>query len=278
MNEFTIEINNNVILGPEGSAYRLHSPIVGLADSDIRTSSYNYSGQDGGRVTDQYAGMRLITITGGIKSTSCEQHEIDRRELIDSLPIRESFPVVFTTFAGNKYGVTARKLDLDMPIVGRKYSPYKIDLICPDALIYDQSEGEELFVTLERYTPGGFSLPTPVPIVWAAGSSPVNAQNNGADDVYPHRIAITGKALNPRITNLSSNQYIQVNISMSESDVLELDMAQRTVKLNGDSIFGTQEGSWWKLLKGSNLLQFNTGEVTDTAIATVAWRNGYWGI
>jgi hypothetical protein len=170
-----ILLNNLITLSAQArvSPYYIVS-CTGLGISDIRTSSFVFSGRDGGLITDQFFDLRNINISGKISSASKLQHQIDRQALINALPVGSTFPVYFTMFDGTTYRT----------------------------------------------------------------------------------------------------------LSMLAGDVVVIDMANRTVKLNGSSIMGnkTSDSTWWGLQPGNNPVVLNSDSAGDAVTGVLVWRNGVRGI
>lgn len=273
----TIELNS-LALG-EGTTYHISGKIEGLEKPDVRTSSSNYSGRDGGRVNAQYYSPRLITITGFITSDSCDAHESAREALDAALPIRDDIDVVITTPGGSEFVTSASLLALDMPWGNSKFSEYKIDLFCGDPNFYLGGIGAESSITIQRFVGGGLVLPIILPAVFAAGSGVVTAVNGSAVSVYPI-ITITGSAANPEITNVDTGEKVEVNVTMSSGDVLVIDMKNRTITLNGGSVlsFRSSDSDWFALAPGNNRFMFSTTNGSDAGVAVMTWRTAVGGI
>lgn len=263
-----IEING-LILGAD-TDFKLESPIDGLGIPPIRTSSDNYSGRDGGVITGQFYSPRLITISGFINGGTCSQHESSRRELQNALPIRSDLEVEITTFSGLSYITTVRVLDVQMPIIDPIATKFKIDLFASDPNLYTSLLNSAL---IPIDTGGGFILPVIFPIVFGAGASPTIVNNTGLVIVYP-TLTINGEATNPMITKTETGEKIEMDLSMSTGDILIVNMLDRTITLNGSSVisFRTSDSDWFGLDVGVNHFTFETDDLTETGIASIAWR------
>lgn len=268
----------NVTFNTTGN-FKLQAPVVGLDTPTERTSFGNYSGTDGGYVASQFYGVRDFSITGFIRSESTTQHALDRQILTNSVPLKEDIGITIITFAGQSLYFTARRTRLSMDVIKPCVSAFKIDFVAPDHLIYDISEGSMLSVTLSKLTGGGAILPFILPVTLDASAGSQSVINSGTSTIYP-LITVSGTVTNPRITNLTTNQAIEITINMSGADELLIDMRHRTITLNGSNIlaYKTTDSEWWGLFVGSNLLQFETDGGGDTGTATVTWRPAVTGI
>jgi hypothetical protein len=276
-----ISLNGYVLNDPtSASPVYLDEPIEGLGLPPIRTSSGNYSGRDGGYVGSQFYGMRLITLTGVFFAGSAAALETARRNLASALAT-SSVTMTITTNAGNQYLINCNLDSLDMPIQRAiSTAPFKISLIATDPTIYDNSASGLMSVTVNPARGGGITWPITWPITWAAGSQPTTVNNTGNVTVYP-TITLTDQMTNPTITNQTTGQFFTLTgFTTSAGDVLIIDMANRTVLLNGGSVlpFVTTTSSWWPLIPGNNTVNLNTANGADTTVATVKWRSGYRAI
>lgn len=268
-----IEINGLTI--GSGTDFEIEGSVEGLEKPQIRTSSQNYSGRDGGRTNGQYYGSRLITVSGFIRPQTCEQHELDRKLLDTSLPIRQDLDVNITTFAGHSYSTTARLIDFKMPIKNPVLSSFKIDLLSGDVNLYTATQSQVIPIAQT----GGFTLPTDVPIIFAPGSNPTIITNTGEVEAYP-TITIVGEATAPiKILNNATNQYVEMNVTSGVSDEIVIDMLNRTATLNGSSIrsYVTNAG-WFSLAVGQTPVSYSTGDLLDTGVATLTWKTAVRGI
>lgn len=275
-----ILLNNQITMQAMGYTGFLIIGVDGLGISDIRTSSFVYSGRDGGQNTDQFADMRNINITAKLVSDTTTQHAIDRQALIDALPLGQTFPVYFTMFDGTKYRIDCNLIKMPMPINnGGKRSDILIQLSAGDPLFYRTDGGDVHTAAIGRVAQGGYITPYVLPVVWDSGSAPTVITNSGDAVVYP-AITLNDAAINPTITNQVTNETFKLNLTTVPGDVLVIDMNARTVNLNGTTVIGNKTASsiWWGLQPGPNGIVLNSDSAGDTVTGVVAWRNGVKGI
>ena len=127
--------------------------------------------------------------------------------------------------------------------------------------------------------PGGFVIKYKVPVGWDAGQMATNIDNMGEIDAYPI-ITITGKTTNPKITNLTTNEFVELDRTTTSSDVLVIDMRERIITLNGVSIASsrTMDSTWWKLAPGENKIVLESDSNTDVNYGAIKYKVGYRGI
>lgn len=258
--------------------------VTGLGVADIRTSSFLFSGRDGGMVTNQLKGFRTITINGkiGRLAGSREQHRLDRGTLMSSLPIGTVFPVYVTLFDGETYRTDCSLTDIKVEYsrTGGYTSDFLIQLTAGDPLFYSTDGGEIQSAILNKViTSGGYVTPYILPVIWEAGGAPTNVINSGNAFVYP-RLELYDEAANPSITNFATGEKFSLDLNMVDGDIVVIDMARRTVTLNGSDIIGnkTADSTWWGLLPGINPIALISDAGDDTLSGLMTWRNGVTGI
>lgn len=277
-----ISVNGFVLNDPtSGNGVYLDEPVDGLGLPPIRTSSGVYSGRNGGYVSAQFYGMRLITLTGTIFSTSDATVEANRQALAAAVD-DTSVTVDITTNSGNLYTLTAYTDSLDMPIqrvVGQ--APFKLSLIAADPAIYDNSTSGTHTASIPLSLGGGITWPISwTPVTWAAGGLPVTVNNTGTIALYP-KITLNDKVTSPTLTNVTTGQFFFLSgFTSSPGDEIVIDMKNRTVLLNGGSIlpYLTVTSTWWQLLPGDNTIKMTSGDSSDTVTAEIEWKAGVWGI
>jgi hypothetical protein len=258
----------------------LDEPIAGLSMPPIRTSSGTYSGRDGGYVGAQFYGMRLITMTGFIFGSPALVEST--RRAFEAAVATGTILLTITTNAGNQYLANCYLDSLDIPINrSLTKAPFNLSLIAPDPTIYDNSASGLNTATIVPVNGGGLTWPiTWNPVTWLPGGLPTTITNSGNVIAYPV-ITLTGSATNPTITNTTTGQLFSIlGLTTTGTDVITIDMANRTVLLNGGSILGyvTTTSSWWPLLVGGNSIKLTTGNSSDTVTGTLSYRSGYRGI
>lgn len=272
----TADNGNTVTLGDR--VFTMKAPIEGVDTAPIRTSSFDYTGRDGGEVPDQNYSMRRIGITGTIVSSTCPQHDLDRRALRVALPIRQFVTVTMQTFGGLQYEVQAKVIDFKMPIIAPDFSEYKIDLLCPDSFIYELGGQDTQWVRVDKYESGGYITPYVLPVVWQDSQGSVAITNTG-DPYYPV-IKFKDSAQNPIITNETTDESFRVNVTMIDGDELIVDMRQRTITLNGGSVLGLKDASsvWWQMVTGDNVIALNSSNSSDNVYALVGKQTAFSGV
>ena len=278
-----IKIGDTITFGGK-SKFQITPPLSGLTSPDIRTGDGLYAGVDGGYVSSQLYGFRNIVISGFYIGKTCQEADELRQQLMSELHIRYLYPIFITSFSGKHYFVegyiTDRRSDITNPTSGE----FQITIHCPDPIIYDGGDGiasdsawfEQTFY---KEQPGGFNIEYQVPVQWVGGQMATNIENLGTVAAYPI-ITLSGKFTNPKITNLTANEFIELERETTVSDTIVIDMKERIITLNGVSIASSRtiDSSWWTLLQGNNKIVLETDSSSDNNFGTIKYKVGYLGV
>ena len=275
---------NNLDLGL-GTKYHIEAPVQGLDQAPIRMGYGDWSGRDGGYVSSQFFSARTIVLQGFYIGETCEEADDLRYQLAQSLQIRQSLPLFIESFSGKHYFAQTYIKDFKMDITAPKSGRYQITLISPDPYLYDAGDGSNpdsgwINLPVYKLIGGGYITQYDMPVQWTPGTTPTVAVNTGDVTIFP-QFKIVGKVQNPRITNYSANKFVQVNITAtSDTDEIVIDMAQRTITLNGANIlaYRTDDSTWWGLEPGNNTIEFISDGPTDVNFGTLRWRTAYLGV
>lgn len=274
---------NSLLLGA-GTNFHIQSPIEGLGKPTIRTSSDFFGGRDGGYVSSQFYGMRVIVVRGFYAAPSCESAQGLRDSLIDALPIRQKLPLFVQMFEGTNYFTEVFVTDVKMDVSAPTSGLYQLTLVAPDPYLYAAGDGidpESGYITQEIYklVGGGYVMPYILPVTWEAGETAAIIENTGDIWVYP-TITLTGKYTNPKVSNLTTGKIVQLNVTTAPTDIIVIDMKNRTITLNGGSIaaYRSDDSSWWALLPGDNRVIIETSSGSDDTVGIVKYRPGVEGV
>lgn len=278
-------INDYEFNSPEKRVY-LDEPIEGLDLPPTRTSKGTNSGQHGGYVGAQLRGARAVSVPGHIFSGSVSEALQKRRELQSVFVLHPDINVIrYQDDDGQLYTFNAYLIDFKMPINRTTMrSQFKIELEAPDPVIYDDAAGAALESVVNQVIPGGFQFTDESPqfdnFYFSAGTDSTTVTNTSEVTSLPI-ITIEGKITNPVFTNRTTGESFRLEAyAVDSSAVTVINMAERTVTLNGGNAFAYApvDVDWWGLVPGENLIEFTSGAGGDVTQATISWRPGYWGI
>ncbi len=278
-------LNDYELNNAENRVY-LEEPIEGLELPSIRTSSGNNTGQHGGYVGPQFFGPRAVTLNGHIFADSVAEGRQKRRDIQSHLPLRPSIITVrILDDDGMSYTFDTYLMDFKMPINrSRVKYIYKIELQAENPQIYDDNAGSALQASINQIVPGGVQFTDIAPqfdsFYFSEGSDATTVTNTSVVTSYPI-ITITGQTTNPVLINRTTGESFRLaSYAVDSTAVTVIDMAERTVTLNGGNVFAYApvDVDWWGLVPGDNRIEFTSGSGGDVTVAVAQWRPGYWGI
>lgn len=193
-------------------------------------------------------------------------------------------PYVFSEFSQDKQ-IFVKVLYVDVPENTRKGLVQPFRLVCKikDPTIYGatlkQASTEEANFTVAS---GSAVYAFEYPIIFGASTSSVSADANNEGDVpvYPVSINIHGPVNNPKITNTTTGDYIQVscNVALSSNElVIAYDKDSLRVELDGVSVLDdvTSGSTYFKIPPGNNIFELTGSSISNDAYAVISFRDGY---
>lgn len=82
---------------------------------------------------------------------------------------------------------------------------------------------------------------------------------------------VKGSAVNPQLSVINTNTTIRYTGTVTSTQTLEIDMFNKTAKLNGVSVIGNVSGDWVSLAPGTNRVIY-TAENADAQPSTIEWQ------
>ena len=160
-----------------------------------------------------------------------------------------------------------------------------IQLYCPNPFLLDT------FIETEEMADwvGGLRFPLQLPMMFAGRSTRQSTiiRNNG-DVETPIAFEFLGPATNPKITNDSTGEYIQINreIAADEKLIITTEFGNKQVilrnTLTGEQMnaFGWIDlgSTFFQLDVGENLMSYKADSGQETARVWIKWRNRYLGV
>lgn len=153
-------------------------------------------------------------------------------------------------------------------------------LICPDPYFYEAEKLEEL----TTWT-GGLNFPLNLPFnLKQRGEDKKNIFNDGHVET-PIQIIFKGPALNPRVENKTTGEFIQVNRELTSEDTLYITTAYRNKKVeierNGirTNAFNyiDLDSTFFSLKTGDNLIEYSTQSLEPKGVS-IKYSQKYLGV
>lgn len=271
----------------------LLSRVTGMEIPPIRNNYGDWSGRDGGYMSSQLYGGRIITISGfywddyATCVTTPDEAPIYsiREKMVNSLVIRKKYPIFIRFLNTKTYFTEGYLTDFQMDYDNYKVGEYQVTLFCPDyalavADVYGDPSSIYRYATLNKEVNGGHLVPETTPVLFKDGIFTTQVQYNGLIPCYP-KITIKGPVSNPTFINQTTNKQFKIDIEdVPENSVITIDMDARQVLLNGKSIsyYINENSEWWSLNPGINKIYYISSKESDTASATLEYRDLLQGV
>jgi hypothetical protein len=274
---------NNLVFGGAGSPYQILS-VEGLEGlPGIRNQDDNRGYADGmfsGR--DFYSG-RPISMTIQTTGNSTGSAQANLNTLQQALIAQQSGTTPLYFLLSNAAGeqvINARVRGF-MTTVDPNYTYgyilSQVTFFCPDPAYYDSNTQT---ATLAFSPPTGRIYDRIYNLVYGGGSATITTtiSNNGWYYAFPI-INIYGPIDNPVIGNSTQNASLSFNASLSDADVLTIDLYNKLITLNGSPARNLLlSGTWFSASPGNNSF-YLTGDAGSTLVnvteAVVTWQSAY---
>ena len=273
---------NGFVFGGAGSPYQITSvdgleglPTLRVQDADRGYQDGMFSGRDflNGRTIT----MTMLILSGG-GNTAFQNFNTLQQNLQPQQTGTTPLQFQLSPASGLQYinaRVRAAKATVD-PEYTYGYIKAQYDFFCPDPRYYDNGVQA---ATMTYTTPLGRTYPRVYPLTFGGGSNTQFATviNSGWTNTYP-LISIYGPVTNPVIGSITANASLNFSYTMAASDVISIDLLNRTILLNGNPARNLLLGSstWFNAAVGINQFYFTgSGTTAGTTTASVQWNNAY---
>lgn len=152
----------------------------------------------------------------------------------------------------------------------------QVTLFCPDPRLYSSPA---TVASMSPQPPLGRSYNRTYNLLYGGGSLSTSTSivNNGNATTGPV-ITITGPAVNPTIGNITTNQYMTVNVSLANTDTLVIDLDNKLITLNGSPARNLVAGNsvWFSAPPGTSSFYFTAQSYTvGTTSASVTYSSAW---
>jgi len=273
---------NNQVFGGAGSPYQILS-VDGLESlPTIRNQDDNRGYHDGMFTGRDFLNGRVISIifntfADSNGSAQTNYNTIQRTLLPQTsgtTPLYFKFPNSPTSEQFVDARVRSLRTTVD-PNYTYGYITSQVDFFCPDPNYYDnnlQTSVMQISAALGRTYNKTFNY------TYGGGSATVTTtiSNIGWATTYPI-IRINGPITNPVVGNSTSGDTLYFSGTYSALDLLEIDLYNQLITLNGDPARNLLiSGTWFDAPPGnSNFFFTGTGTLAGTTQATVSWYSAY---
>ena len=284
---------NDFVFGGADSPYQILN-VDGLEDlPSIRNQDDNRGYQDGMFTGRDFLSGRTITMTIQILAGNSKSMAENVQLMQATLKPQQSgtAPLQFQIPGSSLQRVEARvrrralRVDPDFTY-GKAVAIY--EFFCPDPRRYDDTlQTTDLFSSsstigrtynrIYNTAPNTGQNPFVNGMSFGGGTSASNLiYNAGWTTTYPV-ITLTGSAVNPRITNVTTGQFLLFNTTLGIGDVLQVDTGLRSVTLNGISrrAILVNSSTWFAAEPGNSYYTYTATGTDANTTCQVSWRNAY---
>jgi hypothetical protein len=275
---------NGFVFGGSGSPYQINSvagleslPNLRVQDSDRGYLDGMFSGRD-------FLSGRLITITMQVLSGNGLTAQGNFKLLQAALVPQQTgtSPLQFQLSTSDNLQYINARVRASSVVIDPEYTygfiKAQYTFFCPNPVYFDNTAQS---ASMAYSTPLGRTYNRVYPLSFGGGSQTQSANiiNNGWTTIYP-LVTIYGPIANPVIGSTTAGVSLNFNYTMAQSDVIIIDLYNRTILLNGVPARNLLLGSsqWFGATPGNNYFYF-TGTPGSTTYgitnAIVQWSNGY---
>lgn len=260
----------------------------GLAEPTYRTTAYERAGEDGGDVASSYVGMRAIALSGRVRGSDDASFAQVRRALLvkgridrdsNSRPVAKQ--LVVTTLAGETFTAEVHVRKLSIQIEDNNVADYLFELLAPKGYLEGTTSTSSGQVA--RPTSVGANFPwvfdPTIEFGLTTGGTFV-VDNPGTADTWPV-LTLRGPLTDPVIRHQGTGKFMELDTTLTSDDEVVIDMRNKTVVLNGSSNYlytRTTDSEWFSLAPDSNVISFDTSNVSDTGTVELTYVPAYLGI
>lgn len=254
----------------------LHDDLPEIRDFDAaRSGDHGYF--DG----DDLYGRRTVTLTVEIPATDANTYYQQVMALNKATQLQRQAQWLTFSLNGKSFGVLCKPRNRTNPRQSDlgNYGQCVVQFVATDFRIYDGFNSTAITYLPPLIQAGldvAFDVSFQLPGTKVSDETVIT--NSGTWISYPV-LVITGPAVNPRVSNLTTGEVLKFGFTLLAGDVLTVDMGLRKVVLNG-SAFRSEavDSQWWGLVPdgdGSNVIQFQADSYDPAASLQVQYRSAW---
>ncbi len=246
-------------------------------------SSYSNYNQDGYSISNEKISHRNIDLTGVLKGNT-KQEILNRRELLLKV-FNPKLKGQLIYEDGNIKRIIECIIE-ESPKFSKnnvwRQQKFIVSLICPNPYWEDIYEVGEVISTWIGGWKFKFSLPFKLK---QKGESKKNIYNSGHVET-PVEIIFKGPALNPKVTNLITGEFIKVDRELTSDDILyittgfgnkKVEIENAGVRTNAFNYIDL-DSTFFQLQVGDNMFEYTTANELEPQSVEIRYKNRYLGI
>lgn len=252
------------------------SGLIGIASREVISVRAGRSGSRNlTRFRDEVPIVLDGILIGGSADDTWTQYDVVASVFADA--IENDMLLKWT--AGNSLFLqrNVRLVSLDGPLeVGPNILSYEVTLRPSDPNAYSQVLYRSAGSPLGSTHGGGLSMPFTIPFLFSPPAEVTAGYNNAGFVPTPPTFTLSGYLLNP-IVRLTPGKQLVFAGEIASSDVLTIDVAERTVMLNGNAnrrnLLDTPKSTWFDLPRGRGSVTLLAMDWSAGANLTISWRD-----
>lgn len=253
----------------------------GLSSIISKLTNYN---QDGSSVVNKKISDRNITLVGILKGNDKTEIAEYRSKLLSAFNNKLKGVLIY------ELGMIKKKINCiveDAPRFSNKgswkYQNFMINLYCPNPFWNDINESSEEINTLV----GGFTFPFRFPAKFSSKGQYIKNIINNGDVETPLEVAFRGPAVNPKITNTLTGEFIRVKRTLTSDDVLAINTEFGKKKVEVVKSDGSKQNAFnyidlnstfFQLNVGDNILSYSSDDDLQPSSLSIKYNNRYLGV
>lgn len=274
----TLQCNGKTITLGKEELYKIIS-VEGLDSSDYEINITDNIFGFGGTINNKKIKKRPIVIEADCRDI--ENAEDIRRNLISFFnPMHEGILIVnmngterYIKYNTEKFKDKRKNL----------YDPlnFIVDLICPNPFFKEIEIGNQISTWI-----GGWKFKFKLPFRFKQKGEPRKNIYNSGDVETPVEIIFKGPAVNPKICNLTTGEFVRVNRTLSSDDTLYIntERGNKTIEIERNGIrknafnYIDLDSTFFQLTLGDNLIEYSTDNNLDPQSVEIKYSNRFLGI
>ena len=274
--KYTNKLGNEIVLSSNPSSLRLYE-IIGLDGLTNNIYTSKSPNQDGITIDNTDLQDRSISLVGKIITSDKEEMQRCRNKLLKVFNLKFGGVINYKGLYINCEISTA-------PVFS--YTSYNIlewiiELVAPNPYLESLQFGEEISTWI-----GGLKFKFSLPFsLKKRGPTKKNIINDGHVET-PVQIYFKGPAVNPKIVNHATGEFIQVIRELTADDtlIINTEFGNKTVEIENNGVrtnafhYIDLDSEFFNLQVGDNLIEYRSDNEINPQSVEIRYKNRYVGV
>jgi len=253
--------------------------VYGLDSAPIRETERDHEGVDGGFMDAEFEKGRPMMMDGEAFATAATLEDYLDQLKYEWSPSTVAVPFYLRAPGQQDRVIFVKPRGLRYDWAGdRRRGVVRVQFVmyAEDPRIYDAVE-QDINIAYGGEAGIGFAFDFEFDLDFGGGAEPAGQYiDNAGNRPTPAILTIAGPIINPLIANDTNGGLLSFEINLGASDVLVIDLAAKTVLLNGTTNRRATlvQPDWFLLDPGLNFIRFGGTDGTGSQL-TVSYRNAW---